>query len=189
MNYRFKRRSFLATLGGAVAFQTMLENLEAAEAGASSPPRMLAAAWPVGTIRYHYLPLGGSRDFTMSRILMPFEALCLREDLVILYGLSHRGLASNGGGPEGGMVMMTTGADSPGGRENGGEQDDSVAGGPSFDQIFLKHAPNLQRPGKGYANAIGDARGKPIAMPADRVVPPELAPPGLPLRRVRIPRP
>jgi hypothetical protein len=33
MNYRFKRRSFLAPLGGAVAFQTMLENLEAAEAG------------------------------------------------------------------------------------------------------------------------------------------------------------
>jgi hypothetical protein len=158
MNYRFKRRSFLATLGGAVAFQTMLENLEAAEAGASSPPRLLAAAWPVGTIRYHYLPLGGSRDFTMSRILMPFEALGLREDLVILYGLSHRGLASNGGGPEGGTVMMMTGADSPGCRENGGEQDDSVAGGPSFDQIFLKHAPNLQRPGKGYANAIGDAR-------------------------------
>ena len=36
---------------------------------------------------------------------------------------------------------------------------------------------------------LHDARGKPIAMPADRVVPPELAPPGLPLRRVRIPRP
>lgn len=30
-----------------------------------------------------------------------------------------------------------------------------------------------------------DANGRPIAMPADRVVPPEFAPPGLPLRRVR----
>lgn len=31
-----------------------------------------------------------------------------------------------------------------------------------------------------------DAQGRPIAMPADRVVPPGLAPPGLPLRRVRV---
>lgn len=34
-----------------------------------------------------------------------------------------------------------------------------------------------------------DAQGKPIAMPADRVVPPSLAPPGLPLRRIQIPKP
>ena len=32
-----------------------------------------------------------------------------------------------------------------------------------------------------------DANGRPIAMPDSRVVPPELAPPGLPPRRVRIP--
>lgn len=37
--------------------------------------------------------------------------------------------------------------------------------------------------------ALYDANGKPIAMPGNRVVPPELAPPGLPLRRVRIPKP
>lgn len=34
-----------------------------------------------------------------------------------------------------------------------------------------------------------DANGRPLAMPGDRVVPPGLAPPGLPLRRVRIPPP
>jgi hypothetical protein len=34
-----------------------------------------------------------------------------------------------------------------------------------------------------------DASGRPIAMPENRVVPPELAPPGLPPRRVRIPPP
>ena len=34
-----------------------------------------------------------------------------------------------------------------------------------------------------------DAQGKPIPMPANGVVPPELAPPGMPLRRVRIPSP
>jgi hypothetical protein len=158
MNYRFKRRAFLSTLGGALGLETMLKTLEAAENGATSPPRLLAAAWPVGTIRYHYLPSGGSRDFTTSRILTPFEELGLREDLVILYGLNHNGLSSTGGGPEGGTVMMVTGADSPGTRLNGGEADDSLAGGPSFDQILLKHAPSLSRPGKGYANAIADAR-------------------------------
>lgn len=32
-----------------------------------------------------------------------------------------------------------------------------------------------------------DAQGRPLPMPADRVVPPGMAPPGLPIRRVRIP--
>ena len=35
--------------------------------------------------------------------------------------------------------------------------------------------------------ALYDRHGRPLAMPADRVVPPELAPPGLPLRRIRVP--
>jgi hypothetical protein len=34
-----------------------------------------------------------------------------------------------------------------------------------------------------------DAAGRPIAIPPDRVVPPELAPPGLPLRRIVVPAP
>jgi hypothetical protein len=34
-----------------------------------------------------------------------------------------------------------------------------------------------------------DATGRPIAVPPDRVVPPELAPPGMPLRRIVIPAP
>jgi hypothetical protein len=37
--------------------------------------------------------------------------------------------------------------------------------------------------------AVFDAAGQPIAMPKDRVVPPELAPAGLPIRRVVIPAP
>jgi hypothetical protein len=36
---------------------------------------------------------------------------------------------------------------------------------------------------------VVDATGQPIAIPKDRVVPPELAPPGMPLRRIRIPAP
>ena len=34
-----------------------------------------------------------------------------------------------------------------------------------------------------------DAANRPIAIPKDRVVPPELAPPGLPIRRIEIPAP
>jgi hypothetical protein len=34
-----------------------------------------------------------------------------------------------------------------------------------------------------------DAAGRPVAIPADRVVPPEHAPPGLPLRRIVVPAP
>lgn len=34
-----------------------------------------------------------------------------------------------------------------------------------------------------------DAVGQPIAIPANRVVPPELAPPGLPIRRIAVPAP
>ena len=36
---------------------------------------------------------------------------------------------------------------------------------------------------------VFDAAGRPIAIPPDRVVPPELAPPGLPIRRIEIPAP
>jgi len=35
---------------------------------------------------------------------------------------------------------------------------------------------------------LRDARGRPIAMPENRIVPPELAPPGMPQRRIEIPR-
>ena len=34
-----------------------------------------------------------------------------------------------------------------------------------------------------------DASGRPVALPADRVVPPEMAPPGLPLRTIVVPKP
>ncbi|MBL0420065.1 hypothetical protein JI739_06860 [Ramlibacter sp. AW1] len=40
-------------------------------------------------------------------------------------------------------------------------------------------------PGRSFV----DASGRPVDIPADRVVPPELAPPGLPIRRIAIPAP
>lgn len=47
-------------------------------------------------------------------------------------------------------------------------------------EAILMFAPDFQ---------LYDAAHQPIAMPKDRVVPPELAPPGLPIRRIVIPKP
>lgn len=47
-------------------------------------------------------------------------------------------------------------------------------------EAILMFAPDFQ---------LYDAAGQPVAMPKDRVVPPELAPPGLPVRRITIPPP
>ncbi len=80
--------------------------------------------------------------------------------MIVLYGLNSGGVGRFGGGHEAGTPQTTTGATTPGTRSNGGETDDAVAGGPSWDQIFLKNVPELYRAasGAGYANAICDAR-------------------------------
>lgn len=158
-SYRLARRSFLLGLGGALGLEAMLRNLEASAQGLAPPPRLLVMFWPGGTIRYYFEPEGVGTGYTTSRILQPFEAAGLRDDLIVLYGFAARGIdAGCGGGAESGTVMAVTGTNVPGTRENGGEADDGVAGGPSFDQIFLKNVPELQAPGRGYANAICDNR-------------------------------
>ena len=137
----------------------MLRNLEASAAGTPPPPRFMAMYWPVGTVRYFFLPTAPAVDISGSRILKPIADAGLQEDTIALYGLQVSSIRSqNGGGPEAGTVKVMTGAESPGTRVNGGEGDDAVAGGPSFDQIFLKHVPDLQRPGDGYCNVLCDAR-------------------------------
>jgi hypothetical protein len=158
MSYRFARRSFMSALGGAFGLKIMLRNLEASAQGAPPPPRLLVAFWPLGTVKYFFVPSAPGTDYLVSRILRPFEDAGLRNDMSILYGLQTSTIQGMGGGAEGGTVKAVTGANSPGNRANGGESDDAVAGGPSFDQIFLKNVPELQRPGVGYANAICDAR-------------------------------
>jgi hypothetical protein len=159
-SYRSKRRTFLAGLGSAFGLEVLLGNLEAAAEGAPPPQRLLVMHWPLGTLRKRFLPepTGSGNGFTASPLLAPFEDAGLHDDMIVLYGLSFGGLTGMGGGNESGTVYAMTGASSPGTRSNGGESDDSVAGGPSFDQIFLRHFPELQRPGRGYANAIADAR-------------------------------
>jgi len=155
-SYRLNRRNFIAGLGGAFGLKIMLRNLEAMAQGATSPPRFLMMHFPVGTQAFHYLPTGSGTNFTFSRILKPFEAL--KAETIILYGLADRAGQDCGGGHEAGTPLTTTGARVPGCRANNGEADDGVAGGPSFDQIFLKNVPALQRPGVGYINTICDAR-------------------------------
>jgi hypothetical protein len=140
-----------------VGLSSLLSNLEAAAQGQASPPRFLMMFWPTGTVPNAFRPTGVGRNYQTSPVLAPFEAAGLREDTIVLYGLADRAQAT-GGGEEGGVVLRTTGADIPGTRANGGEGDDAVAGGPSFDQIFLENAPQLGRVRPGYANAIGDAR-------------------------------
>ena len=162
--YRFRRRSFLASLGGAFGLEIMLRNLEASAAGDPSPPRFLVTHWPNGTAQTQFVPTGTGTSYVPSPLLRPFEDKGLRSDMIALMGMGHT-LSGQGGPSESGTVFMMTGKDSPGTRMNTGEFDDSVAGGPSWDQIFLKNVPVLARRdssgsivGPGSVNAICDAR-------------------------------
>jgi hypothetical protein len=171
-SYRYARRAFLSSIGGAFALKIMLRNFEAMAQDATSPPRFLMTHWPVGTSKYLFLPNGGQAPSGVgsisefSGILKPFADAGLKDDMTLIWGLRDTGEAGGGGGHESGTPMTTTGASCPGTRQNGGEGDDGVAGGPSWDQILLEEvtddaetgAVSLKRPGIGYANAICDER-------------------------------
>ncbi|MBC8131611.1 MAG: DUF1552 domain-containing protein [Deltaproteobacteria bacterium] len=162
LSYKFARRSFLRGIGAATGLKIMLDNLEASAQGAKSPPRFLMTHFSQGTAKPDFLPAGpGGKDFTFSRILKPFETAGLREQMIILYGLDNSKIGGFGGAShERGTVMMSTAVAPPGTRAGLTEGDDAFAGGPSFDQIFLKHVPGLYKAssGKGYVNAICDSR-------------------------------
>ena len=148
-SYRIARRSFLQSVGaGAVGMKILLRNLEASAQGMATPPRFLMTHWPVGTIKYMFLPsaTGALTAATLSPILQPLAPLV--NDMIVLYGLQCN-FGAYGGGHEAGTPMSTTGARTPGTRSNGGETDDAVSGGPSWDQIFLKTVPALQKAGFG----------------------------------------
>src|SRR5262245_24312529 len=171
-SYRFARRSFLAGLGGAFALKIMLRDFEAMAQGMKSPPRFLMMHWPVGTIKHQFLPNGmqkpqGVGSITQwSPILQPFQTKGLAGDMSLFWGLRDEGPTNGAGGHEGGTPMSSTGTGCPGTRSNGGEADDGVAGGPSWEQIILENVKDdmatgavaMKRPGIGYANAICDQR-------------------------------
>jgi len=166
MPYRYTRRAFLAGVGGAFALKIMLRNFELMAEEAKPPPRFLLTHWPVGAVKYLFVPQGNGTITEFSRILEPFNAAGLKDDMTLIWGLRDVGRSPGGGGHEAGTPFATTGADSPGTRRNGGEGDDACAGGPSWDQILLTEVEDdpatgaiaLRRPGIGYANAICDER-------------------------------
>jgi hypothetical protein len=171
-SYRFARRSFLAGIGGAFALKIMLRDFEAMAQGMTSPPRFLMMHWPVGTIKHQFLPNGGQKPQGVgsitqwSPILQPFMDKGLADQMSLFWGLRDEGPTNGAGGHEGGTPMSTTGTGCPGTRANGGEADDGVAGGPSWDQIILEDVKDdpatgavaMKRLGIGYANAICDQR-------------------------------
>ena len=94
--YRFARRAFLAGVGAATGLKVLLRNLEAGAQALPSPPRFLMMHWPVGTVRYRYLPQGSGRAYVTSPILKPFEDAGLREDMIALYGLTTADIGGGG---------------------------------------------------------------------------------------------
>ena len=72
MPYVTTRRNFLYG-GAATALAFWLRRAEAFAQGATSPKRFLVIHHPVGTVRQNWLCQGGETDFTLSRILKPFE--------------------------------------------------------------------------------------------------------------------
>ncbi len=158
MSYRFARRGFLSAIGGAFALENILRGMEASAQGAPPPKRLFIATYPVGTVRPDFEPTGSGTTYQTSRLLQPFETHGLRQDMIVLYGLSNESIPGPGGiGHQKGMVIMATGAPTKHVRAGELIDQDCCADGPSFDQIFLRHVEGLQTP-KGYLNAICDNR-------------------------------
>jgi hypothetical protein len=141
MSYRFKRRNFLASVGGALGLHAMLRNAEVKAQGMTSPARLLVYHHPVGTVRNDWLCSGTGENFTLSKILAPFEAL--KSDMVVLDGL-RMDQDGPGGGHEKGTVIMMTGCPTRYTRSGQSEQDDPCADGPSVDQLLLAKSMALQ---------------------------------------------
>jgi hypothetical protein len=143
MSYRFARRSFMSLVGGAFGFRALLENIEAHAQGVVAPRRLLVMHHPVGTYRAAWLCENPGADFTVSRILKPFEAL--KSDMMVLDGLSIA-QGGPGGGHEKGTVVMMTGAPTRYTRAGQPETDDAAADGPSIDQLLLSKSAELKTP-------------------------------------------
>jgi hypothetical protein len=141
--YRYARRSFLGMVGGAFGLRALLDNIEAHAQGMPAPRRLLVMHHPVGTYRAAWLPQNPGTNFTLSRILQPFEML--KSDMTVLDGLSIE-QSGPGGGHEKGTVVMMTGAPTRFTRAGQPETDDAAADGPSIDQLLLSKSTELQTP-------------------------------------------
>lgn len=143
MSYRFARRSFLGMIGGAFGLRALLENIEAQAAGMPAPRRLLVMHHPVGTYRAAWLCQNPGTNFTLSRILQPFEPV--KSDMIVLDRLSIE-QGGPGGGHEKGTVVMMTGCATRYTRAGQPETDDAAADGPSIDQLLLAKSSELQSP-------------------------------------------
>lgn len=144
MSFALSRRNFLNSLGLGLGLGCFLDRAIAQEEGGLAPRRFMVVQRPVGTIFDNWWPTGSSgqsTDFTLSRILSPFEEL--REQMVVFRGLGLPYAGSSGGGHERGTVLSVTGRRAPNLYPgNGG--DDPYAEGPSVDQLLLKGSATLQ---------------------------------------------
>jgi hypothetical protein len=164
ISYRFKRRAFLAALGGAAGLKLLLRNLEASAQSAKSPARLLVTHWPVGIVAGAgdalWKPTSGS--VTGSYGLKPFDTAGLGADMTVFRGMRTSHLNVSGGGShEQGTVVLVTGINPGGSRANNREGDDAyAAAGGSFDQLMLSRVASLKSPlgGQGYANSAADTR-------------------------------
>ena len=113
-SYRFARRSFMSAVGGAFALKILLRDFEAQAQGIGAPPRFLMTHWPVGTLKWAFLPNDGMKPSGVgsiskfSQILLPFQEAGLQDDMSLIWGLRDLGGAGGGGGHESGTPMTTT---------------------------------------------------------------------------------
>jgi hypothetical protein len=138
--YKFKRRSFLYSIGAAAGLKAWLKTAEAAAAGVS-PKRYMRIHRGVGTIHKNwFLPTTPTTEsvWTASRILQKFEPV--RDHMAVLEGMDI--MKGFGGHHESYSVIMSTGWMTkslwPG---NGG--DDPKPEGPSFDHELVRLVPSM----------------------------------------------
>src|SRR5215831_13370255 len=100
MSYRFRRRAFMAAMGGGVGLKVMLRNLEGSAQGMRSPGRLLITHWPVGIVAGTgdalWAPTSGSVGG--SPALKPFADAGLGSDMTVIRGLSTGALFTSGAG-------------------------------------------------------------------------------------------
>ncbi|MGH8309784.1 MAG: DUF1552 domain-containing protein, partial [Steroidobacteraceae bacterium] len=112
MKRYLSRRAFAAGLGATAAAGFLvgrpLLKLARAQAGTPGPKRLLVIHKPCGTVPANYLPQGSGTQFTLSRILAPFEDL--RQNMIVPTGLDiFKRLPTPGQDHGNGMVTFMTG--------------------------------------------------------------------------------
>jgi len=141
------RRTFLAGVGAAAGAGAFLRPLFASAAGAS-PMRLVVIHRPCGTYETDFFPAGGdATNFTLSPILMPFQAL--QSEMVILNGITcPRDPGWAGDKHAAGLISLMSGkrAIEIPGTNSGGDPNakNQCAPSASFDQWMLQKSTALQ---------------------------------------------